>query len=398
MPPPVAASPAAALRVQVADQPAELEGLRPFWQHWQSHPTIEWGACRALVAKSGGRARTVAFVLGELAAPRAALVAMSQDTRVPVQLGYWRIANPRIGVLTVKHGGGWLGPADDAGAAAIFAAMVGEMRSRGAAMLHLEHFPADHPLVRAATAAGASPVRPEPDVNWRVAIPGSWAEFLAACSKNTRRNLKRYPERFLEEFGSRSTVHVYRDPGDLARIVAEMDEVARHSYHRGLGAGFLKAPEQIALIEAALAAGTYRAFLLHIDGRPAAFWDGRRCGGVFYTDFTAYLPSYRDARPGWYLLSRVLEHLCGDTDVQWIDFGQGDAQYKQMLGTTSAAEVSLAIYAPTLRGRSLRALVRTTAGTTRVLRRTLDRLGVLQKVKSLWRRRLAADTPAEGAE
>jgi len=381
--------------VVVARTEQQIEPLRPFWEQWKSHPTAEWNACRALAAISGGTTRTIAVIDGDPAAPRAALVAMEQDASVPVTLGYWRIANPRVRILTVKHGGGWLGPATEASARAIFAALQAEMLSCGATMLHLEHFPVDHPLVAAATAAGAKPVRAEPDVNWRVAIPENYAAFLAACSKNTRRNLKRYPERFLEEFGARATVHVFDRPADFDRIVADMDLVAQHSYHRGMGVGFLKAPEQLALMQAALAQGTYRAYLLHIDGAPAAFWDGRRCGATFYTDFTGYLPKYGEARPGWYLLSKVVEDLCRDPDVEYVDFGQGDAQYKRMLGTLSEQQTSVAMFASTFRGRSLRALVRTTAGSTKLVRRMLDKVGLTDRVKKLWRRRLAEEQKPE---
>ncbi len=383
--------------MKVVRSAPDLERARSFWQQWESHPTVEWSACEALVATGGGSTKTVAFVHGDETAPKAMLVAMDAWTRTTVQLGYWRVANPRVRVLSVKHGGGWLGPLSDESARAFVSAARREMRDEGCTMLHLEHFPIDHPLVAAAMAAGASWMRPEPDVNWRVAIPASWAEFTAACSKNTRRNLKRYPERFLEEFGARAAVKCWSAPEDLARIVEEMDAVARHSYHRSLGAGFLNAPEQVALIRAALRNGTYRCWVLHIDGAPAAFWDGRRARGTFFTDFTAYLPQYRDARPGWYLLTKVIADLCVDPAVDTIDFGQGDAQYKQMLGTESSQEVSVAMYAPTFRGRSLRALVGATAGGTRIARRVLDRLGLLSRVKRLWRRRLA-DDPAKPAD
>lgn len=378
-------------RILVVDRPVDLAKLRPFWDQHATHPTVEWSSFQ-LLAERSENACAVAFVCGALDSPRAALIAMDERIRLPIAVGYWRVATPLVRVLTVKHGGGWLGPADPEVAREFVAAMRRELLARSATILHLDHFPVDHPVVAAALAAGATRVRPEADVNWRVAIPGSYAEFLAARSKNTRRNLKRYPERFLEEFGARSEVHEYRAPADLPRIVLAMDAVARHSYHRGLGAGFLNSPAQCALIEAALANGTYRCWVLHIDGAPAAFWDGRACAGVFYTDFTAYLPQFRDARPGWYLLSRVIEALCNSPGIDTIDFGQGDAQYKQMLGTASAAETSVALYSPSLRARSLKTLVRATTASTAVARRALQRLGLLARVKRLWRRQLSDES------
>jgi CelD/BcsL family acetyltransferase involved in cellulose biosynthesis len=89
----------------------------------------------------------------------------------------------------------------------------------------------------------------------------------------------------------------------------------------------------------------------------------------------------------------MLRALCREHGVTAVDFGIGDAQYKQMLCDASWDEAPLRLFAPTLRGRWLRALLATVDGSARLLRRALDRAGLTQRLKQRWRRRLAKSPP-----
>jgi hypothetical protein len=92
-----------------------------------------------------------------------------------------------------------------------------------------------------------------------------------------------------------------------------------------------------------------------------------------------------------YLLMRTIEGLyanqqdCRVTDIDW---GHGDAEYKEMLGNQSWEEATISIFAPTVRGVSLNALRSPVILFDRYARRVLERTRLLPRIKKAWRNRV----------
>ena len=85
---------------------------------------------------------------------------------------------------------------------------------------------------------------------------------------------------------------------------------------------------------------------------------------------------------------KLVESLCRE-GVAEIDFGLGDALYKQRFGDECWEDGSVFIFAPTLKARWLN-LVRTgLQGPAQAGRRALDRLGLEQRLKTFWRKKLS---------
>ena len=68
--------------------------------------------------------------------------------------------------------------------------------------------------------------------------------------------------------------------------------VAEKTYQRGLGAGFADTEERRELVKIGLDRGWFRAWLLSIDDRPVAFWQGTAPGPVFFVNSTGFDPAY----------------------------------------------------------------------------------------------------------
>ena len=64
---------------------------------------------------------------------------------------------------------------------------------------------------------------------------------------------------------------------------------------------------------------------------------------------------YAKYSPGTYLLTHVMEDLCRD-GVAAIDFGIGEALYKQRFGRATWQETEVYLYAPTWRGMRVKAI------------------------------------------
>lgn len=82
-----------------------------------------------------------------------------------------------------------------------------------------------------------------------------------------------------------------------------------------------------------------------------------------------------------------LESLCQE-GVKELDFGLGDARYKQQFGNKSCNEASISIFAPTLRAMSLNLILTLTNGMALIARRILGCFKADEILKTNWRRRL----------
>ena len=134
--------------------------------------------------------------------------------------------------------------------------------------------------------------------------------------------------------------------------------------------------------------GWFRAYLLYIDEEPVAFWYGTAYEGVIHTGFTGYDPAYRDLSIGTYVLAKLIEEACADPEVNLLDHGFGDADYKRRLGDRSFLEEDVLVFAPTFKGMRANLTRSAVGGAAALARRTLRDSGAVARVKRRWRDRL----------
>src|SRR5262249_1232475 len=120
-----------------------------------------------------------------------------------------------------------------------------------------------------------------------------------------------------------------------------------------------------------------------------AFWPGWLYNRSFYIGTPGYEPELADYRLGQYVLMRLISDLCADAEVDVCDFGGGDAEYKRRFASESWEETDVLIFAPTLHGAHLNFMRTAVAASARALRWGVAKLGVEEKLKQAWRRRLA---------
>ena len=80
-----------------------------------------------------------------------------------------------------------------------------------------------------------------------------------------------------------------------------------------------------------------------------------------------------------------------------LDFGSGDAEYKRRLSSEVVDEADVFLFAPGLKGAYLRLMRLATVGLHSAGRKLLERYGLVDWVKTRWRRRMAPAAAAEPA-
>lgn len=96
---------------------------------------------------------------------------------------------------------------------------------------------------------------------------------------------------------------------------------------------------------------------LRLDGRPVASNFCIRTDDTLAILKIGYDESLRQAAPGNVLLALLLETCCADSGIEWVSLVTGPA-WAQRWCPQEVPVYSLAVFAPTLRGRALQVLAR----------------------------------------
>jgi CelD/BcsL family acetyltransferase involved in cellulose biosynthesis len=135
------------------------------------------------------------------------------------------------------------------------------------------------------------------------------------------------------------------------------------------------------------AKGWLRMYVLYLNGKPSAYWWGVVYGETFHSCALGYDPEFHNYSPGSYLLTKGLESLC-QQGVKELDFGLGDARYKQQFGDNNYKEATISLFAQTLQGISLNCILSLNNVMTLIAKRILKRFKIIETLKKHWRSKL----------
>jgi CelD/BcsL family acetyltransferase involved in cellulose biosynthesis len=381
-------------RVIVARSFEELEPLRDAWERLQGRHFATDPDVFPSILSWQDAVRPHAIALERDGEVQTLVIARVEDIRLTTKVGYAAVYKPKVRALTVVYRG-VLGELSGEDAELVLAELRRELATGAADLLRFRALEVGSPLHAAASTATPRRLRERSSAapaHWELAVPDSYAEFLASLSRSTRESAKRYPKKFEKEFGDRLKVEVFRDIADSERVFPDLRRVAEKTYQQGLGVSFAQTELQHRLTTLTMERGWFRAYVLYLDDEPIAFWQGQAYNGVFSTGVPGFDPAYSDHRVGNYVLFKLIADLCADESIDTLDYGFGDAEYKRRFGTRSWEEQDVHLFAPTAKGLRTNAirssLLTAVAGSTRLLGRN----NVLDRIKKGWRDRLSRGT------
>jgi hypothetical protein len=380
-------------RKTVARSIEEVEALRAAWEamSWEGpDPEIDYYLA-VLRSRPDVAARPHVVRLEDGSSPGIMFVGRLEDTRLTTWVGYWRVHQPALRSITLVHGG-VAGVETQAEASALVDELCACLARREADAVSLPSLRIDSPLYVAAASRPSFLRRqvPATRLRWRLRVPETFEEFVRSRSKKTRENTRLYRNRLLRDFEDVS-VRVYRKPEDARLLFRELDRVAAKTYQRGLGVGFADTAEDRALTTLGLERGWFRAHVLYVRDTPIAFWPGFAYNRTFFVGTPGYDPQYAEYRVGTFLLLRVIEYLCSDDEVDVLDYGFGEADYKRRFGNECYQEGDVLVFAPTFRATRINLTRTGISSSVSLAKRGLAHTGLLGLVKQRWRRRLAAN-------
>jgi hypothetical protein len=382
-------------RVQIFDSWTSVAKVDSYWRDWQLNPNADIDFVKFIIGIRPECEHPYIASVEQDDEIEALLIGRTERSQVAIRIGYLTVARPRIHLLAFVHGG-LLGQLSQASADKLVKVITNRIASGDADAAHFSHARQDSALaisLRRIPGLLSRDAYPSAQIHRSMRIPDNVESLYAGLSTKARKNQKWQAKKLLEAFAQTVEVRSYTRQQDLDILFRDADHIASTTYQRGLGVGFADTPEMRGRMELAATKGWLQAFVLYLEDKPAAFWVGTNYRNRFFSDCMGYDAIHSKYSPGMYLILKGIEYFCeqaGPNRITEIDFGLGDAQYKQVLGNDSWMEESIYIYSPRLRGMALN-LSRTLSGVVdKGARAVLRKLGLEDRVKTGWRKRLAS--------
>jgi CelD/BcsL family acetyltransferase involved in cellulose biosynthesis len=385
---------------------ASIEALRPQWEALHPAPDAGPDAYFTVIRARAGSSAPLVVAMHDGPRLEALLVARREPVEVACRFGTRTVLRARPKGVVVLAGGA-LRRAPDVAWTPLVAALRGLLRDGTARVVCVRKTAVDSELRRELRSVAGGPWRSEadvPELRWRLALPDTFDALMQRMSRHGRQKLRRYAKVLEREFPGRVVLRRTAEPGDVAAFCVRAETIARESYQRGLGAGFVHDAEREARLAAAAKAGRLRAFDVEVDGVPRAFWITERSGDALYVDSTAFDREFGRFEPGTVVLLELLADAIRE-GVRVVDYGFGDALYKRRFDAASTLESDVYLFAPGLRGLCLGAARGTVASLHRAADRVVTRLGLKERLRRSMRDKArrqaaegAADDEAEGGE
>jgi hypothetical protein len=382
----------------VAETPDQVEQWRPTWTQWQWHPNGDIDFYLLINELWKERVRPIAIQIQHNGKPAAILAGRVETAEDDFRFGYLKLFDVKVQRLNLVTGG-WMGDTESECSRQLLAEVRRILKSEYLDYALLCNIPTNSTLYAAAKRSSGLLTRdyfPDKSVHWKMRLPESYPEFLQKRKKKHRYWLNRLQRVLEEEFPGRVQTRCFRQVGEVEAFCADAETVASLTYQRSLNAGFINDAAHQRRCRFAAQNDRLRGYILYVDGHPRSFWCGTLYKQVFHLAWTGYHPDWKKYELGTVLFLKMVENLCGE-EVQEIDFGLGEASYKERFGDENWEEATVHIYSPTLRGATLNLLRLTLECFSRTAKAVLRSLGIITRLKRFWRDRLGKKEASQEA-
>lgn len=382
---------------ETATQSDEVQRLRPLWESWQDHPNTDFDHYQLVLSTRAANATPYALVVRIDGAPVAMLVGRTEPQKTSVKIGYASIGLGRARALRIMTGG-ILGAWSDELAAAAIERLAKNLQQGAFDSIIFSNVRTSMAVYRALLAqAGWS--RPSaflaPEPHWIMHLPPKNEEMWQRISSRHRSQLRRARRKLEEdeEIAGDVDFRHFHDSESIAQFCQDAEAVASKTYHHGLGVAFKNDEFYNKRCQLFASKGQFRGYVLYLNGAPRAFWMGCMYGTIFHSQDVGYDPQMKEFQLGSLLLVHVIEELIKEK-CTCLDFGLGDAEYKQRFSDESWYDCDVTLYAPTLKNRAVILLIRAADH----IRKVAQKSSFAARVKRLWRDRAARKATSEKSE
>jgi CelD/BcsL family acetyltransferase involved in cellulose biosynthesis len=382
--------------VRVLRSLTELEELRPVWTEWKGHPHSDIDFFKMLLESREEILRPHVIVVFRGGRPDAMLVGRLERAPVKFEIGYLPFLQLQALRLMFQYEALRGNPSEET-CAAIIRAILEALKSGEADLATLSYPATDSQLSKKARSLPGFLSRDSaaiPQAHHRLLLSGTMEELFRGYSNSHRQAVRSHGRKLEKKLGGRMKFRCFREVADLEEGIATVEQVARKTYHRGLGVGFDDSPRSRQVLQFYARRGQLRMYVLSDGDRPITFWVGVVHDNWFHSEHTGFDPEYRDCSPGTYLFVKMIEEFYAE-GLEGVDFGLGDAVYKERFGNHLFEEAVVEIYAPRAKGLAIKSCRSLETAVASTVKKVFSRTDFILKLKKSWRERLARKSRAQ---
>jgi CelD/BcsL family acetyltransferase involved in cellulose biosynthesis len=377
------------VQIRVLKTLPELEEIRDCWESWGGNRDSQIDSYLSVLQARPDILRPHVIVLYRRGRPETILVGRIDRRRLDFKVGYARL-RPKATVMYFVYGG-LRGSTSYENSLAVVNEICRSLARGEADAAYLNFLPTDSHIYELARRIPAFLTRDrvvDIQQHYSASLPNSAEGFYKGLSPNTRWQARSKQKKLVRDLSGAVRIRCFRDSGEIDDLMQDVEQVAHKSYQRGLKVGFVDSAETRHRLALKAEKEWLRAYVLYVADQPSAFWIGDLNDGTFGSEYLGYDQALGRYSPGMYLITKVIEGFCAEEPqrVKEVDFATGHAQYKEALGNRHWQEGALYIFAPSVRGLYLNGCRNITGRVSHVLRQSLGRTALLQRVKKFWRK------------
>ena len=368
----------------------EVEEIRSFWEQQQWHPYTDIQYYLKFAEVHEGFIRPHVMVLSRGGQPETLVIGWIQKKRFNWKFGYKTVYKPQARCLFVEYAG-ILGANNESNCSALIEEIQNCLKRGEADFAYfkfIKHDSAIFSLTKEKPSFLCRDYFPYINPHWTLSLPGTYDEFYKSRTKKMKKTMRLNANRLKKEFGDNIHVKCYQLKDDVDRAIDDIETIAKKTFQRGLGVGFFDTPEGRTEWMFAAENDWLRVYVLYLNDKPCAFFTGYKYANIYHPEATGFDRDYQYYSPGMYLMMRIIEDFCADKDVDIIDFGFGDADYKRLYCDQKWNDAGVYLFAPTLNGIRLNTTRSLIAFCSHSAEKILNHFKMVRWVKKKWRQQV----------
>jgi hypothetical protein len=376
----------------------DVRGIREVWEKMQPHPYADIDYYLSMFESCENVIGPYVLLLRRNNMSETMLIGKIEDIRFNCRIGYKDIFRPVVRCLTIIDSG-IIGVTERSHCEIIFSQIAEFLKTREVDIVFFKEIPIDSALF---LSSGKAPficgdAFPIINLHYRMTLPNSFGDFMK--QRKNKGKLRQTIKRLHKEFPDSVTIRNFQKPEDVQQLCEEAENVSKKTFQYNRGEGFENSIENRTLLKKLAEKGALKAFILYIKDAPCAYFAGFKFKGTHYFipfGGTGYDPIFGKFGVGTILLLHMIEDLCNDKEVQYVDFGAFDMQYKRRFCDISWKDANFYIYQPTIKGVCLN-FARTLCSTVNCMGGTvLSTLKLEERWKKFKRIRFTPESQDEG--
>jgi hypothetical protein len=374
-------------RIDVIKDLESMESIREIWQQFDEYPNSSLDIFKTILDNRDEIERPHIIVLCERQKPVSLLIGRIENIMLKNKLGYKVVYKTMVKSLSILHNG-LLGEKSDLIGGLMATELLRTVKENEVDMIFLNNLKVESFLYQNLLNKSPSLFRAHglsKNLHWKLNGLTSYETFYGNRTRRTKKNIRSWPKKLERDFNGRVEVKLYDSITDLEKIINDTENVAKKTYHRGLGMSFSDSPETRSVVDTSLRSNWFTAWILYIDNKPHAFCNGFEFGDTFYGYHMGYDPDYRNYGLGHVVILQFIKDICANENVNKIDFGLGDAAYKRELCDEYWNESMVYLFSHNFKGLINNMIKSGTTLLNTGMKMVSDKLNLRSRVKRIWR-------------